>query len=180
MSELPLKKRCRRCGDSFYLMPTRLRRTPAASQLCRACRLTTLDHADHAEHTRRDAAHDGGDNGTPRSHPSQPSQPSHDVAHAPARQERPAPNAATSRAPRLYPCRVCGVLSVNRFYCPEHHQQISQEASPWAEDFGFGSAEGLLRPGRRDSAMAQPASGEHQDSHDSDSAVHREPHDASL
>lgn len=28
--------------------------------------------------------------------------------------------------PKLYPCKVCGVPSPNRFYCPKHHSILTQ------------------------------------------------------
>ena len=38
MSSLPVSRRCRRCGATFYVMPHRLPRLPGAGTLCPACR----------------------------------------------------------------------------------------------------------------------------------------------
>ncbi|MFW5734048.1 MAG: hypothetical protein ACOCWR_03210 [Oceanidesulfovibrio sp.] len=115
MTELPVKKICTQCGESFYTMPSRVSKIPGAGHLCRRCRIAVLDAADGPK--RAD-------------HPPCDSVPPH-AGNAPA------------RGSRLYPCRICGAYSVNRFYCPDHHQQISMENGPYAEDFGFGAGEGV-------------------------------------
>ncbi|QJT10906.1 hypothetical protein [Oceanidesulfovibrio marinus] len=115
MNDLPVKKVCAQCGEPFYIMPSRASKTPGTGTLCRHCRMAALDAAT----------------------PTGPAQ---------TRYPRPASDRAAGPArggPRLYPCRICGAMSVNRFYCPEHHQQISMENSPFAEDFSFGSEEGV-------------------------------------
>lgn len=115
MNDLPVKKVCVECGEPFYVMPSRLSKIPGTGSLCRHCRMAALDTAT----------------------PTGPGQ---------ARYPRPASDRATGQAsggPRLYPCRICGAMTVNRFYCPEHHQQISMENGAFAEDFSFGSEEGV-------------------------------------
>ncbi|TVM16251.1 hypothetical protein DPQ33_13100 [Oceanidesulfovibrio indonesiensis] len=119
MNELPVKKTCTRCGETFYCMPSRLSKTPGTGHFCRACRMAALDNA-------FGAAAAG----------AQPHRGRSD-----AMDTDPSPGPAPGS--RLYPCRICGARTVNRFYCPEHHQQITFENGPYAEDFGFGSDEGI-------------------------------------
>ncbi len=119
MNELPVKKVCTKCGEPFYCMPSRLSKTPGMGLLCRHCRMAALDAASDT-----DAA-----------------LPPSPRARTDTTQLQSCPGPAPGS--RLYPCRICGVRSVNRFYCPDHHQQITFENGPYAEDFGFGSDEGV-------------------------------------